>query len=274
VTRDKFVCIEPGAGLSSSAALAVATAAALGRLAGHELPPEMLSDVAFRAEYDYVGVRCGRMDQTVIAQAVEGTAMFFDTATKERRTSPFPFRIWIIPTGVEHALADGGYNARRRECERALDRCRQRWPDLPSLAALDPSLLPEAVALLPASLDRRARHVVTEAARTRRAQRALRERDLVEVGRLLVQGHQSLQVDFESSIEEADFLVDSGVERGALGARLTGAGWGGSLVMLAPESIETEIMEGTAAAFARRFGRIPAAWPPPASGGVRLDLVA
>jgi galactokinase len=266
--------IEPGAGLSSSAALAVATAAALGRLAGQELPPEMLSDVAFRAEHDYVGVRCGRMDQTVIAQAVEGTAMFFDTATNARSTSPFPFRIWIIPTGVEHALADGGYNARRRECESALDRCRQRWPDLPSLAALDPSLLPEAVALLPAPLDRRARHVVTEAARTRRAERALVERDLVEVGRLLVQGHESLEVDFESSIEEADFLVDLGVERGALGARLTGAGWGGSVVMLAPESIETEVMEGTAVAFARRFGWMPAAWPTHASGGVRLDLGA
>jgi galactokinase len=266
--------IQPGAGLSSSAALAVATAAALGRLAGRELAPEMLADVAFRAEHDYVGVRCGRMDQTVIAHAVEGTAMFFDTATSERSTSPFPFRIWIIPTGVDHALADGGYNARRRECESALDRCRQRWPDLPSLAALDPMLLPEAVALLPAPLDRRARHVVTEAARTRRADSALGEGNLVEVGHLLVQGHESLQADFESSIEEADFLVDLGLERGALGARLTGAGWGGSVVMLAPESIETEVMEGTATAFARRFGRMPAAWSTHASGGVRLDLVA
>lgn len=130
-------------------------AAALGRLAGHELPPEMRSDVAFRAEHDYVGVSCGRMDQTVIAQAVAGTAMFFNTATSARSRSCFPFRIWIIPTRVEQALADSGYNARRRECESALDRCRQRWPELLSLAALDPSLLP---ALLPAPLDRRARH--------------------------------------------------------------------------------------------------------------------
>jgi galactokinase len=266
--------IEPGAGLSSSAAREVATAAALRCLAGYELPPEMLSDVAFRAEHDYVGRSLRPHGSEGHRPGPRGTAMFFDTATNEMSTSPFPFWIWIIPMGVEHALVDGGYNARRRECESALDRCRQHWPDLPSLAALDPSLLPDAVTLLPTPLDRRARHMVTEAARMRPGHRALLERDLVAVGRLLVQGHVSLEVDFESSIEEADFLVDLVVERGALGARLTGAGWGGSVVMLAPVSIETEVMGGTAATFARRLGRMPAAWPTHASGVVRLDLVA
>ena len=266
--------IPPGAGLSSSAALSVAAAAALGRLAGRELPPDQLADVAFRGEHDYVGVRCGRMDQTVVAHAVEGTAMFFDTASGARRTSPFPLRTWIIPTGVDHALADGGYNARRSECERALDRCRGRWPDLGSLAALDPAHLAEALALLPSPLDRRVRHVVTETTRTHQVKRALGRDDLAEVGWLLVEGHESLRVDYECSVDEADFLVRAGVERGALGARLTGAGWGGSVVMLVPEARDTEVVEGTAAAFAQRYGRRPLPWPARASGGVRLESVS
>jgi galactokinase len=266
--------VQPGAGLSSSAALAVASSAALSRLAGRELPPEALAEVAFRAEHDYVGVRCGRMDQTVVVHAVEGTALFIETATDERATSPFPHAVWVLATGVDHTLAGGGYNARRAECERALEGCRARWPNLPSLAALDPSLLPEALALLPAPLDRRTSHVVTETARTREARRALERQDLLDLGRLLVAGHRSLREDFESSVSEADFLVDTVVARGALGARLTGAGWGGSVIVLAPDNLETEIIEHTLGDFAQRFGRAPAAWRAQAAGGVRLDLEA
>ena len=266
--------VPPGAGLSSSAALAVASAAALTHLAGLDLPPDALAETAFRAEYDYVGVRCGRMDQTVVAHAKEGTALFLDTDTGASDTCPFPYRLWIVPTGVEHALADGGYNARRSECERALERCRERWPHLSALAALEPALLPEALAFLPAPLDRRTRHVVAETARVRQVRRALEREDLAEVGRLLVAGHASLRGDFESSVAEADVLVDAAVESGAFGARLTGAGWGGSVILLVPEEIEAEVVERTVAAFARRFGRAPTAWRTRAAGGVRLDLVA
>jgi galactokinase len=263
-----------GAGLSSSAALSVASAAALARLAGRALAPEDLAELAYRAEHDYVGVRCGRMDQTVVAHAVEGTAMLFETATGTRRTYPVPFRTWILPTGVDHSLADGGYNARRDECERALELCRRRWPGLASLAALDPSALPEALALLPAPLDRRIRHVVTETARTRRAAAALERGDLAEVGRLLTEGHASLRDDYECSVEQADLLVGAAVEHGALGARLTGAGWGGSVIMLAPEGQDADIVAGVAERLARRFGAAPAAWSTTAAAGARLELEA
>ena len=266
--------IPPGAGLSSSAALSVAAAAALGRLGGMELDPARLADIAFHGEHDYVGVRCGRMDQTVIAHGVEGTAMFLDTATGERTLSPFPLKVWIVPTGVEHALAGGEYNARRSECERALERCREWWPGLASLAALEPDRLAEALELLSPPLERRVRHVVTETVRTRQAQRALDQRDLAEVGRLLVAGHESLRVDFQSSVAEADALVAAAVERGAHGARLTGAGWGGSVILLVPEEREGEVVQGAMEVFARRFGRTPAAWTASPSGGVRIDLSA
>jgi galactokinase len=266
--------LQPGAGLSSSAALSVASAAALARLNGRRLPAEDLADVAFRAEHDYVGVRCGRMDQTVVAHAARGTAMLFETAAGSRRTYPVPFRTWILPTGVDHSLADGGYNVRRSECERALDLCRRRWPGLTSLAALEPERLPEAMALLPPPLDRRVRHVVTETARTRQAAAQLERGDLTEVGRLLVEGHASLRDDYECSVEQADLLVQSAVENGALGARLTGAGWGGSVIMLAPDSRGPEIVAAVAERFARRFGPAPAAWSTAAADGARLDLEA
>jgi galactokinase len=266
--------IPPGAGLSSSAALSVAAAAALGRLTGWTPDPEALAEIAFHGEHDYVGVRCGRMDQTIIAHGAEGTAMFFETATGARHTSPFPLTVWIVPTGVQHALAGGAYNARRSECERALDRCRERWPGLASLAALEPDQLAQAMTWLPPPLGRRARHVVTETARSYRAKRALDDGDLAEVGRLLTAGHGSLQADFESSVPEADVLVAAAVDHGAYGARLTGAGWGGSVILLIPEEKETEVLQGTLASFERRFDRVPSAWSVRASAGARIDFVA
>jgi galactokinase len=263
-----------GAGLSSSAALAVASAAALARLGGRRLPPEDLAEVAYRAEHDYVGVRCGRMDQTVVAHAAEGTAMLFETAAGTRRTCPVPFRTWILPTGVDHTLAGSGYNARRAECERALELCRRRWPGLPALAGLGPEALPEALALLPPPLDRRVRHVVTETARTRQAAAALERRDLAEVGRLLREGHASLRDDYECSVPQADLLVAAAAEQGALGARLTGAGWGGSVIMLAPDARGPEVAEAVSELLARRFDAAPPVWSTAAAGGARLELEA
>lgn len=263
-----------GGGLSSSAALAVASAAALGWLAGSRRDTDALAEAAFHAEHDYVGVRCGRMDQTVVAHATEGSALFLETATGETVACPFPYPVWVIPTGVEHALTSGDYNARRAECTRALELCRARWPELAALAELDPAKLAEALALLPPPLDRRVRHVVTETARTREAKTALQRRDLTALGRLLTAGHASLRDDYQCSVPEADFLVDAASRHGALGARLTGAGWGGSVIMLTAGEDEAKVVDRVIADFARRFGRAPSPWPARAAGGVRLDLVA
>jgi galactokinase len=128
--------------------------------------------------------------------------------------------------------------------------------------------------LLPPPLDRRVRHVVTETARTREAKAALERGDLAALGRLLTAGHDSLRDDYECSIPEADYLVDSAGRHGALGARLTGAGWGGSVIMLLASEVESQVMERIVTDFGRRFGRTPAAWRARAAGGVRLDLVA
>lgn len=262
-----------GAGLSSSAALTVATAKALSLLAGRRLTPAELVDVAYHAEYDQVGVRCGRMDQTISAHARPGTALLFDTASGALTWVPLHERLWIVETGVSHRLTGGELNLRRQECEDALGRLRARWPRLRHLAELDPDVLPTALQLLPVPLARRVRHVVTETARTRAAARALAEGDLAALGGLLVEGHESLRSDYESTVPEADFLVASAVRAGAWGARLTGAGWGGAVVVLAPKEREARVIAETAREFQERFGRLPTVWSSRPAGGVRRERI-
>jgi galactokinase len=262
-----------GAGLSSSAALAVAGAAALAGLTGRRLDGGAAADAAYRAEHDYVGVRCGRMDQTIVAHATAGRALLLETGTGARREVPLGFRTWILSTGVDHSLADGGYNARRAECEHALEICRRRFPWLPALAGLEPEVLSDVMAELPPPLDGRVRHVVTETARTRRAAAALDRGDLAEVGRLMAEGHQSLRDDYECSVVQADALVEAALEHGALGARLTGAGWGGSVIMLAPEPVGERAAAAACEHLARSFGPAPQPWSTGAAAGMRLDLM-
>lgn len=115
--------------------------------------------------------------------------------------------------------------------------------------------------------------MVTETARIRAAADALATRDLPGLGRLLLQGHESLRDDYQSTIPEADFIVASALEHGAYGARLTGAGWGGAVVVLAPREREARIVAEIGGDFAVRFGRHPAMWSTRASGGVRRETV-
>jgi galactokinase len=262
-----------GAGLSSSAALTVATAKALSLLAGRRLSPAELAEVAFRAEYHQVGVRCGRMDQTIAAHAVRGSALLFETADGTLQRVPFPGRLWVVETGLSHRLTGGALNQRRRECEEALAFCREWRPNLHHLAQLSTDDLPEMERRLPPPLVPRVRHVITETARTRAAAAALAAGDLVQLGLLLVEGHASLRDDYQSTIPEADLIVESAVRHGAYGARLTGAGWGGAVVVLAPASYDRRIVAEIAGDFQAHFGRIPETWSTRAAAGVRRETI-
>ncbi|HEX5819439.1 MAG TPA: galactokinase [Gemmatimonadales bacterium] len=264
--------VPAGGGLSSSAALTVATARALSRLAGARLSPRQVAAVAFRAEHDFVGVRCGTMDQVVIAHARAGTALAFDSGAGTFERVPFDAPLRLVDTGVRHRLTGGGYNQRRAECEAALDRLHARWPALPSLAALPPARLDEALEMLEDPLRRRVRHVVTETGRVGRAVSALRARRLGVMGRLLFEAHRSMAEDYEASCEEADLLVATAEEAGAWGARLTGAGWGGMVLVLAPERSADRIVAEMQEAFAAVHGRMPSTWSVRAAGGVRATL--
>jgi galactokinase len=262
-----------GAGLSSSAALTVAAARALSLLAGRSLSAADLAEVAFHAEHDQVTVRCGRMDPTIAAHAARGTALLFETGIGSFERVPFAGRLWIVETGVSHRLADGALNERRRECEQALELCRAWRPGLRFLAQLAPADLAEVARRLPPPLVPRVRHVVTETTRTRAAALALAAGDLASVGGLLLEGHESLRQDYRSTVPEADFLVERAVAHGAFGARLTGAGWGGAVVVLAPAERETRILAQMSRDFADRFGRVPEAWSTRASGGVKREAI-
>ena len=258
-----------GAGLSSSAALAVSLAKALTMVSGRRAPPALLAELAYRAEHDEVGVRCGRMDQTIAALATRESALLFESATGEVRRVPLLGRIIVMETGVERRLTDGQYNQRRKECEEAVRLLADQELHVPSLAAISPEGMLQVERLLPTPWLLRARHVVSETQRTRTAASALIKGDRGTLGRILFEGHASLRDNYQCSCPEADLLVESARTHGALGARLTGAGWGGAVILLTPPGHEARIVAETSDDFRKVYGRFPEIWQTRAMGGVR-----
>jgi galactokinase len=263
--------VPTGAGLSSSAALTVALVRALASLAAVRLTRATIAELAYRAEHDHVGVRCGRMDQTIAAFGKQGHALLIETATGARRQLPFARPVLLVDTGRTHRLSAGALNERRAECEQALARILAWRSGTRALAELDPDDLGDVARRLPRVLARRVRHVVTETARTRLAAAALAQNRLRRAGELLLEGHASLRDDFASSCAEADAVVTWAVDAGAWGARLTGAGWGGVVLVLAPDRVLPAVRRDVAEQFARRFGAAPRSWIAHASSGVRME---
>ena len=266
--------VPAGAGLASSAALTVATARALAPLAGRRLSREAIVEVAYHAEHDVVGVECGRMDQMAAAHATARHALLVETADGTMTQIPFDLPVLLLETGVSHRLADGEYNRRRAECGAALEACRSAGVDAPVLAGVQAHALEPLRGAMPEPLHRRLRHVVTETARTRAAALALSVADYPRVGEYLLEGHQSLRDDFESSCGEADRLVESALRHGAWGARLTGAGWGGTVLVMAPPEIFPALAKAIAADYRREVGRKLVHWTTRAAGGARGEGVA
>jgi galactokinase len=213
-----------GAGLSSSAALAVAVAKAL----APGLKPRQIAGVAFRAEHDHVGVRCGVMDQTISALGKRDHALLFECASLEATQIPFDARLLLVDTGKRHDLSSGGLNQRRAECEEAVKRLKVELPELMWLASWPAEWLPRLKRALREPLRSRAVHVVSETARTRFAAQLLQQRKLKQFGKLLYESHESCRRLYECSSPELDTVVAAAKRAGALGARLTGAGWGGA----------------------------------------------
>jgi galactokinase len=233
-----------GAGLSSSAGLEIATALALTHLAGVELAPLDLALVCHRAETGFVGAPVGVMDQVVSACATEDHALLLDCRSLETTQVPLAVpgcELLVIDTRVRHDNTDGGYAERRASCERAAKLLGVKaLRDVTSLEGSE----------LPATELRRARHVVSEIARVRGAVDALRAGDTVALGAHMQASHRSLRDDFEVSCLELDLCVDAALAAGALGARLTGAGFGGCVIALVPEHLVADVT----AAVHRAFG--------------------
>ena len=262
-----------GAGLASSAALTVAGAKALAALAGAQLVPRQFAGVAFRAEHDHVGVHCGVMDQTVAALAKPSHALLIECASGEARHIPFRGRLLLVDTGVRHALVAGALNERRAECEAAVTQLRLELPQLDWLAAWPATRVARLRRALPEPLRSRAVHVVQETARTRLAAELLARGRLKRFGELLYESHESCRRLYQCSAPELDLVVAAAKRAGALGARLTGAGWGGAVLVLVDRRCEARAVVAIRRAFARAYGREPAFSVVKASGGMRKESV-
>ncbi len=261
-----------GAGLASSAALTVAVAKSLAALAGATLTGRQVAGVAFRAEQDHVGVRCGVMDQTIAALGKAGHALLLECASLEARQIPFRGRLLLVDTGTRHDLGTGGLNERRAECEVAVKRLKVELPELVWLASWPAEWLARLKKALREPIRSRAVHVVGETARTRFGAQLLRQRKLKAFGELLYESHESCRRLYACSSPELDTVVHAAKRAGALGARLTGAGWGGAAIVLVGKG-EKKIVDTITRAFVKAYGREPAISAVKASSGARVERV-
>ena len=224
------------AGLASSAALEVGIAAALSAVSETPIEPARMADLCRQAENEFAGSACGIMDQLCCTSATAGDALFIDCTSENVRAIPLDLgdaTIVVVNTGVTHSIAGAEYAARRRDCSRALHALRQANPDVISLRDLDPAGFVALSGHLNDTLGRRVSHVVTENARVLHAVRCLEQSDAVGFGRLMIASHESLRDAFEVSCAELDAVVETclGVD-GVYGARMTGGGFGGCVVVL------------------------------------------
>jgi galactokinase len=263
--------VPAGAGLSSSAALECATALALADLGGWlgRLGPVELAGVARRAEVEAVGMPCGVMDQMIAMLGHPGHALFLDTRTLVTEQLPLALhgaglRLLVIDTRAPHRLVEGAYAERRAAVEKAA-----RVLGVPALRDATPAMVEAHAAALGEPGLRRARHVVGENARVLQAVELLRAGALDRLGPLLAASHASLRDDFEVSCPELDTAVVAALDGGALGARMTGAGFGGSALALVPERLVDRVAAAVPAAFDAAGFRPPEIIPVVVSGGAR-----
>jgi len=263
--------VPAGAGLSSSAALECATVLALAELSGAagRLGPVGLAGLARRAEVEVVGMPCGVMDQMISMLGRPGHALFLDTRTLATEHLPVDLdaaglRLLVIDTRASHRLVEGAYAERREAVEAAA-----RVLGVPALRDATPGLVEASAAALGDPGLRRARHVVGENARVVEAAGLLRKGGLDRLGPLLAASHVSLRVDFEVSCPELDTAVSAAASSGALGARMTGAGFGGSALALVPEELVERVTGAVLAAFEVAGFRRPEIIPVLVSGGAQ-----
>ncbi|MFF8291081.1 galactokinase [Streptomyces sp. NPDC016309] len=262
--------VPTGAGLSSSAALEVVTALALNDLYGFGLTAPRLALLGRRAENAFVGVPCGVMDQMASACCAEGHLLHLDTRDLTTRHVPFDLdahglRLLVVDTRVRHALGDGAYAERRAGCEAGA-----RALGVRTLREVDHVQLPDVLGRLGDETVRSyVRHVVTDNHRVRRTVALLDAGDVRAVGPLLTEGHASLRDDLRVSCPELDLVVAAATGAGALGARMTGGGFGGSAVVLVEAADEDTVTGAVAEAFAAAGRTAPRVFRAVPSAGAR-----
>jgi galactokinase len=250
--------VPAGAGLSSSAALEMSVACALNDLWDLGLGAAQLARAGQRAENEVVGAPTGIMDQYASLLGAADGAVFLDCRTQEARIVPLRLReagleLVLLDTGERHSHAAGGYAARRASCEKAA-----RELGVPALRDIGPGDLPRAARLLDGETFRRARHVVTENERVAQLVAALADRDMARAGDLLTQSHASMRDDFEITTPALDLAAEAARRAGALGARMTGGGFGGAVIALVAAGRKQALRDAVRDAFASQGLAAPA----------------
>ncbi len=247
--------LPPGAGLSSSAAIELATGLALTALGGEAPDRVTVVKLGKKAENEFVGVPCGILDQSVSGFGRRDHLVFIDCRGPRFDTVPLPAdaHFWVFNTHTKHALVDGLYAARHRECMEAA-----KALGVTLLVEASPALLEAKKAALPEASYKRAKHVIEEIGRVAAVQAALAKGDLAAVGRLLTASHRSSQTLFENSTAELDYLVDQlSTAPNVYGARLTGGGFGGAVMAMTSGAFAQADAEKVVAAYAAKFGAKP-----------------
>jgi galactokinase len=260
-----------GAGVSSSAAIEVATG--YGLLHGCGLPVDRveLARLCQRAENEFVGVRSGIMDQFISCFGRAGRALLLDCRSLEHRWVMLPegLRLVICNTMVKHELANGEYNQRRSECETGVRLLAKHLPQVRALRDVTLADLEKYRETLPPVVYRRCRHVVSEDSRVLDCVQALAAADLDSVGALMADSHRSLRDDYEVSCAELDLMVElATAEEGTIGARMTGGGFGGCTVNLVKSDRVDAFRRSVAGKYQQRTGRAPEIYVTRAADGV------
>jgi galactokinase len=249
-----------GAGLSSSAAIEVATALALAEQSGSSPDRVQLAQLCRRAENEVVGARVGIMDQFVSLHGQKDHALMLDcrTLSFEPLLIPDSVKLVISNTMVKHELASSEYNRRRADCEEAVRRLAAVLPGIRALRDVSLEQLQQHRATLPEVIYKRALHIVTENARVLDSAEALRTGDIVRFGKRMAESHCSLRDVYEVSCRELDLMVDLAYQqKGVYGARMTGGGFGGATINLVDARHAGEFKEKMAKSYQRETGLVP-----------------
>jgi galactokinase len=244
--------IPNGAGLSSSASIQLATAYGFMTMEGHPLDKVQLALISQESENQFMGVNCGIMDQFTVAMGQKDHAILLKCNNLEYEQVPFQsngYKIVIGNTNKRRGLVDSEYNARRKQCEQAVEYLKRGFPGLTLLGEIGLEQFNASEALIPDDIVRkRAKHVITENDRVLRSVAALKRNDLQLFGQLMIASHESLKHDYEVTCHELDVMVEEALQvDGVLGSRMTGAGFGGCTVSL----VQAEHVQ----AFIDRVGR-------------------
>ncbi len=244
--------VPQGAGLSSSASIEVATALALLDLAGKEIDRKQLALWCQQAESEFVGARCGIMDQFISSYGKRDHALLLDCRSLAFRPLLLPenARLVICNTMVKHSIADGKYNERRAECEHGVQLLAPHLPDIKALRDVTETQFAQFADILPVKIRQRCHHVISENARVLAAATALEQNDLATFGKLMLASHRSLMTDYQVSCAELDVMVDFAMQvEGVHGARMMGGGFGGCTINL----VKAEQVENFTQTIAARY---------------------